>query len=107
MIERDNKLNDILAAEHERQKAEHNFIASENFASDAVRYFCGSEFTNKYAEGYPSKRYYNGCEQYDRMESYGIKLVTELYGAEFANIQPNFLSQHLSALNVEYVLRQQ
>ena len=65
MIERDIKLNSILIREHERQESENNFIASENFASDAVRYFCGSEFTNKYAEGYPGKRYYNGCEQYD------------------------------------------
>ena len=89
MIERDSTLNNILMKECDRQKAEHNFIASENFASEAVRYFCGSEFTNKYAEGYPGKRYYNGCEQYDSMENYGIELVTELYGSKFANIQPH------------------
>ena len=56
MTERDKKLNSILINEYERQTTENNFIASENFASDAVRYFCGSEFTNKYAEGYPGKR---------------------------------------------------
>lgn len=89
MIERDIKLNSILMREYERQESENNFIASENFASDAVRYFCGSEFTNKYAEGYPGKRYYNGCEQYDQMEEYGIELVTKLYGSNFANIQPH------------------
>ena len=89
MQEIDSTLKSILEKERDRQKAEHNFIASENFASDAVRYFCGSEFTNKYAEGYPGKRYYNGCEQYDQMENYGIELVTKLYGANFANIQPH------------------
>jgi len=89
MTERDKKLNSILIDEYERQTTENNFIASENFASDAVRYFCGSEFTNKYAEGYPGKRYYNGCEQYDQLESYGIELVNKLYGSNFANIQPH------------------
>ena len=89
MSGRDKRLNAILVREHERQQTENNFIASENFASDAVRYFCGSEFTNKYAEGYPGRRYYNGCEQYDQMESYGIELVTKLYGSNFANIQPH------------------
>jgi len=86
---KDKKLNVMLLNEWERQRAEHNFIASENFASDAVRYFCGSEFTNKYAEGYPGKRYYNGCQHYDDMERYGIELVTRLYGCSFANIQPH------------------
>lgn len=89
MSGRDKKLNAILIREYERQRTENNFIASENFASDAVRYFCGSEFTNKYAEGYPGRRYYNGCEQYDQMESYGIELVKKLYGSNFANIQPH------------------
>ncbi len=89
MINRDEKLNAILMKEYERQVSENNFIASENFASDAVRYFCGSEFTNKYAEGYPGKRYYNGCDHYDEMENYGIELATKLYGSNFANIQPH------------------
>lgn len=89
MTKRNEKLDDILEKEKERQRAEHNFIASENFASVDVRYFCGSAFTNKYAEGYPGKRYYNGCDQYDQMESYGIELVTKLYGSKFANIQPH------------------
>ena len=89
MTKRNEKLDYILEKEKERQRGEHNFIASENFASPDVRYFCGSAFTNKYAEGYPGKRYYNGCDQYDQMETYGIELVTKLYGSKFANIQPH------------------
>jgi len=79
----------ILQDEINRQDNEHNFIASENFTSDAVKFFCGSDFTNKYAEGYPGKRYYNGCKHYDELENYGIELLTKLYGCEFANIQPH------------------
>ena len=52
-------------------------------------YYCGSSFTNKYAEGYPGKRYYNGCGYYDELENYGIDLVTKLYSCNFANIQPH------------------
>ena len=86
---KDKKIVDILQNEISRQDNEHNFIASENFTSDAVKYFCGSDFTNKYAEGYPGKRYYNGCKHYDELENYGIELVTKLYGCNFANIQPH------------------
>lgn len=86
---RNKKINLILENEIERQVHEHNFIASENFASEDVKYFCGSDFTNKYAEGYPDKRYYNGCKHYDELETYGIELVTKLYGCKFANIQPH------------------
>tara|TARA_B100001248_G_C27348950_1_gene440274 strand:- start:149 stop:1306 length:1158 start_codon:yes stop_codon:yes gene_type:complete len=83
------KILKILTEEKHRQREEDNFIASENFASEDVRYFCGSEFTNKYAEGFPGKRYYNGCKHYDELENYGIELVTKLYGCNFANIQPH------------------
>jgi len=83
------KILKILGDEINRQNEEHNFIASENFTSDAVKFFCGSDFTNKYAEGYPGKRYYNGCKHYDELENYGIELLTKLYGCEFANIQPH------------------
>ena len=79
----------ILNREAIRQIESHNFIASENYSSDAVRYFSGSVFSNKYAEGYPGKRYYNGCENFDQLENHGIKLVTKLYGCNFANIQPH------------------
>ena len=70
---RDNKIQQILSKEIARQREEHNFIASENFASNAVMSFCGSEFTNKYAEGYPGKRYYNGCEYVDVAEDLAIE----------------------------------
>jgi glycine hydroxymethyltransferase len=83
------KILNILREEETRQIEEHNFIASENFASEDVRYFCGSVFTNKYAEGFPGKRYYNGCGNYDELENYGIELVTKLYDCNFANIQPH------------------
>jgi glycine hydroxymethyltransferase len=83
------KISSILLNEINRQTNEHNFIASENFVSDDVKYFCGSDFTNKYAEGYPDKRYYNGCKHYDELETYGIELVTKLFGCNFANIQPH------------------
>lgn len=85
----DVRIHTILSKEKNRQREEHNFIASENFASDAVMYYCGSEFTNKYAEGYPDKRYYNGCKYYDELENYGIELITNLYNCNFANIQPH------------------
>jgi len=84
-----NKLQELLVREKSRQYSEHNFIASENFASDEVMSLCGSEFTNKYAEGYPNKRYYNGCKYYDELENYGIEIVTSLYKCNFANIQPH------------------
>jgi len=83
------KIRKILSNEIDRQREEHNFIASENFVSQEVMYFCGSGFTNKYAEGYPDKRYYNGCKYYDELETYGIDLVTKLYSCKFANIQPH------------------
>ncbi len=86
---KDNKIISILKNEINRQSTEHNFIASENFTSDSVKYLCGSDFTNKYAEGYPAKRYYNGCKYYDELETYGIELVTKLYNCNFANIQPH------------------
>lgn len=89
MSKMDNKITNILNKEILRQDSSHNFIASENFTSKEVKELCGSDFTNKYAEGYPDKRYYNGCKHYDELENYGIELVTKLYGCEFANIQPH------------------
>jgi len=83
------KILNILQNEISRQNDEHNFIASENFASESVKFYCGSDFTNKYAEGYPGKRYYNGCQHYDELENLGIELLTKLYGCQFANIQPH------------------
>ena len=85
----DQKLLKILRAESNRQHEMHHFIASENFSSDHVRRFVGSKFTNKYAEGYPGKRYYNGCENYDDLERHANSLLKSLYGCKFANVQPH------------------
>ena len=83
------KISFILTNEIKRQSETVELIASENFASDAVMSLCGSVFTNKYAEGYPGKRYYNGCEQMDEIEQLAIDLVCDLYGCEYANVQPH------------------
>ena len=80
---------EILEKEKQRQETHFELIASENFASDAVRSLCGSIFTNKYAEGYPGKRYYNGCEHMDEIETLAINSVCELYNCNFANVQPH------------------
>ena len=82
-------IKEILQKEKLRQKDTIELIASENFASNAVRDLCGSVFTNKYAEGYPFKRYYNGCEHMDEIEIHAIELVTKLYKCKFANVQPH------------------
>ena len=85
----DEKLQLILFNEESRQSNQIELIASENFASEAVRELCGSVFTNKYAEGYPGARYYNGCEHMDAMELYAQELVQELYGCSYSNVQPH------------------
>ena len=79
----------ILQQEIQRQKTTVELIASENFASDDVMNLCGSVFTNKYAEGYPGRRYYNGCEHMDSIEQFAIDQVKQIYGCEFANVQPH------------------
>jgi glycine hydroxymethyltransferase len=79
----------ILTKEHGRQQDTVELIASENFASEAVMELCGSVFTNKYAEGYPGKRYYNGCENMDLIEQLAIDKLCELYNCKFANVQPH------------------
>jgi glycine hydroxymethyltransferase len=85
----DAKIKQILNAESVRQEFTIELIASENFASKAVMELSGSIFTNKYAEGYPGKRYYNGCEQADEIEQLAIDKVKELFGANYANVQPH------------------
>jgi glycine hydroxymethyltransferase len=79
----------ILNNETDRQLSTVELIASENFASSAVKELAGSVFTNKYAEGYPGKRYYNGCEYMDDIENLAIKKLCDLYGSNFANVQPH------------------
>ena len=82
-------LQQILTQEKQRQEECHHFIASENGVSQEVRHFVGSEFTNKYAEGYPGRRYYNGCENFDALEKRANELVRKLYGCNFSNVQPH------------------
>ena len=79
----------ILEQEIQRQNTTVELIASENFASNDVMNLCGSVFTNKYAEGYPGKRYYNGCDHMDSIEQFAIDQVKQIYGCEFANVQPH------------------
>jgi glycine hydroxymethyltransferase len=85
----DIRINRILAKETARQENTIELIASENFASQSVMDLAGSVFTNKYAEGYPGKRYYNGCEYMDDIEQLAIDTLCKLYGANFANVQPH------------------
>ena len=85
----DQAIKRILNNESVRQGSTIELIASENFASKAVRDLAGSVFTNKYAEGYPGKRYYNGCEFMDDIENLAIEKLCNLYGSNFANVQPH------------------
>ena len=83
------EIDKIYQKELKRQQTTIELIASENFASDAVMKLCGSEFTNKYAEGYPGRRYYNGCEHMDEIETLAIDALKEIYGCKYANVQPH------------------
>ena len=85
----DDRIKNILLNEGIRQSSTIELIASENFASEAVMELAGSIFTNKYAEGYPGKRYYNGCRNMDEVEQLAIDMLCNLYGAKFANVQPH------------------
>ena len=85
----DKRVFEILDKEIDRQTSTIELIASENFASQDIMKLAGSVFTNKYAEGYPGKRYYNGCEHMDSIEQLAIDQLKELYGCEFANVQPH------------------
>ena len=86
---RDRELFEIIAREKTRQKYNIELIASENFCSDEVREAVGSVLTNKYAEGYPGKRYYGGCVNVDAAEELARQRACELFGAEHANVQPH------------------
>ncbi|MDR3294745.1 MAG: serine hydroxymethyltransferase [Clostridiales Family XIII bacterium] len=79
----------VIKREMQRQEHKLEMIASENFASPAVMEACGSALTNKYAEGYPGKRYYGGCEHVDEVEALAIERGKALFGAEYANVQPH------------------
>lgn len=83
------KIQEILNNEIYRQQNNIELIASENYVSKAILELQGSIFTNKYAEGYPGKRYYGGCENVDEIESLAISYVCELFGSKYANVQPH------------------
>lgn len=89
----DPELAAAIAQEDQRQQDHVELIASENYVSCAVMEAQGSQLTNKYAEGYPGKRYYGGCEHVDVVEQLSIDRVKELFGAEYANVQPHSGSQ--------------
>ena len=91
--ESDEEIYNILKKECKRQEENIELIASENFVSNAVLEAVGSILTNKYAEGYPSNRYYGGCHNIDEIETIAIERAKKLFGAEHANVQPHSGSQ--------------
>ena len=97
-MQRDTEIFELIEAEKKRQLNGLELIASENFVSDQVMEAAGSVLTNKYAEGYPQKRYYGGCEIVDVVEQLAIDRAKELYGAEYANVQPHSGSQANTAV---------
>jgi len=98
MISRDEQIFELIEAEKQRQLNGLELIASENFVSNQVMEAAGSVLTNKYAEGYPGKRYYGGCEVVDEVESIAIERAKTLFGAEYANVQPHSGSQANTAV---------
>ena len=99
----DSELAAAIAAEHARQEAHIELIASENYASPAVMAAQGSQLTNKYAEGYPGKRYYGGCEHVDVVEQLAIDRLKQLYGAEAANVQAHSGAQANTAVFLAFL----
>jgi glycine hydroxymethyltransferase len=97
-MKRDQVIFDLIEKEHQRQLKGIELIASENFVSDEVMEAMGSYLTNKYAEGYPGKRYYGGCQVVDEVETLAIERVKELFDAEYANVQPHSGAQANAAV---------
>jgi len=97
-MQRDTEIFDLIQEEKQRQLNGLELIASENFVSEQVMEAAGSVLTNKYAEGYPGKRYYGGCEVVDVVEQIAIDRAKELFGAEYANVQPHSGSQANTAV---------
>lgn len=97
-MKRDQEVFDLIEQEHQRQLKGMELIASENFVSDEVMQAMGSCLTNKYAEGYPGKRYYGGCGVVDKVEQLAIDRVCKLFGAEYANVQPHSGAQANAAV---------
>ena len=97
-MKRDTQIFDLIEAERQRQMRGIELIASENFVSDQVMEAMGSHMTNKYAEGYPSKRYYGGCGVVDQSENLAIERICKLFDAEYANVQPHSGAQANAAV---------
>jgi glycine hydroxymethyltransferase len=97
-MQRDTTIFNLIEQETERQSNGIELIASENFTSPAVMEACGSVLTNKYAEGYPGKRYYGGCEVVDEVETLAIERAKSLFSAAYANVQPHSGSQANTAV---------
>ena len=97
-MKRDNAIFEMIEREHQRQLKGIELIASENFVSDQVMQAMGSCLTNKYAEGYPGKRYYGGCQVVDEVERLAIERVCKLFDAEYANVQPHSGAQANAAV---------
>lgn len=97
-MEKDNVIFSLIEKEHQRQLKGIELIASENFVSDEVMQAMGSCLTNKYAEGYPAKRYYGGCEVVDEVEQLAIDRLKKLFDAEYANVQPHSGAQANAAV---------
>ena len=97
-MQRDTTIFDLINKEKSRQSNGIELIASENFTSPSVIEACGSVLTNKYAEGYPGKRYYGGCEVVDQVELLAIERAKNLFGAVYANVQPHSGSQANTAV---------
>jgi len=97
-MQKDNVIFEIIEREKQRQLKGLELIASENFVSEQVMQAMGSVLTNKYAEGYPAKRYYGGCEVVDESEQLAIDRLKEVFGAEWANVQPHSGAQANSAV---------
>lgn len=97
-MKKDQIIFDLIEKEHQRQLRGIELIASENFVSDEVMAAMGSYLTNKYAEGYPGKRYYGGCQVVDEVETLAIERVKKLFDAEYANVQPHSGAQANAAV---------
>ncbi|MDD7530207.1 MAG: serine hydroxymethyltransferase [Prevotellaceae bacterium] len=97
-MEKDQVIFDLIEKEHQRQLKGMELIASENFVSDEVMEAMGSYLTNKYAEGYPGKRYYGGCQVVDQVENIAIERICKLFDAEYANVQPHSGAQANAAV---------
>lgn len=97
-MEKDTTIFSLIAEENQRQHRGMELIASENYVSEQVMAAMGSCLTNKYAEGYPGKRYYGGCEVVDKVEELAIERICKLFGAEYANVQPHSGAQANAAV---------